>query len=225
MIIRINDIDLSVEVTYKPQNKHMYMKVRDGVVFISTYKRLHEKEIRKILEDNFDRIKTIIEVKNEKMNILHFLGVEYEIDVIESKENDIYIKDNKFVILTKSFEQEYIRKIVYNFYTRQAEIYITNIFDDILNKFSDIISFKPKLVFKYLKTAYGKCYPKRKQITFSGISMKLEPKYIEYIIFHELSHFKYLGHQKDFYSFLESKMPNAIKYGKQIRRLKYKDIF
>ncbi len=226
MILNINNRDIQIDILYKPQNKHMYMRVKEGIVYISTFKRIKESEISKIVQDNFERIVYLLDQNKEKSEqIIHFLGKQYDFEIYQSQIDDIKIENERFHIGTKSFDPVYIKMLINDFYVKQTSIYINNIIDEILLKFQDIIDFRPRIKYKYLKTAYGKCYPKRREITFSGICMKLEPKYIEYVIYHELAHFKYLGHQKDFYEYLESKLPNAIKYSKQIRRLKYKDIY
>ena len=47
----------------------------------------------------------------------------------------------------------------------------------------------------------------------------LPPEIIDYVIVHELSHIKYLNHQKEFYDYLKVFLPNYKYLEKRLKEL------
>ncbi len=67
---------------------------------------------------------------------------------------------------------------------------------------------KPKITLRKMKTLWGSCSPDRGIITFNQYLTKAKPACIEYVVLHELVHFLYPNHSKQFYNFLSSHMPD-----------------
>ena len=67
---------------------------------------------------------------------------------------------------------------------------------------------KPKIMLRKMKTLWGSCSPNRGVITFNQYLTKAKPACVEYVVLHELVHFLYPNHSKQFYNFLSSYMPD-----------------
>lgn len=67
---------------------------------------------------------------------------------------------------------------------------------------------KPKIVLRKMKTLWGSCSPNRGIITFNQYLTKARPACVEYVVLHELVHFLYPNHSKQFYNFLSNYMPD-----------------
>lgn len=224
MEIKVNDKIYQVEYIYKPTNKSMYIRFDGNKFSLSGYRKFNEKTLNKFLIDNIDNFKKII-IRSEKRSVdnidggLHFFGKPLDIkyidmdSTIKREGNTLYISNNY-----KDCEEKNIKK----YYTLCAKEYITNRFLDIILMYPDI-KIKPKLIFKYTETFYGRCYPRKGIIEFSGVCMKYDPIYIDCIIHHEICHLKYLGHQSDFYNYFEAHFKNAKKIQHELRMHKYKD--
>ncbi|MGM9971903.1 MAG: M48 family metallopeptidase [Anaeroplasmataceae bacterium] len=225
MEINFLGYNIKLELIIKRSNKYIYYRYKDGKIIITSPKVLSRNQIIEMLEKNKNKLAKLINNKNniEISNTIHYLGREYEVEIIEANEYNVYLTCDRLVIKTKNVDDLVISKLIHKFYTIQAGEYISKRFDMIFTNYSDLKITKPKLVFKYTKTFFGKCYPKRNMITFSGICMKYDTKYIDCIINHELCHFKYLGHQNDFYKYFDSHFYNAKQIQKELRSLKYKD--
>lgn len=61
---------------------------------------------------------------------------------------------------------------------------------------------KPKVVNRKMKTMWGNSNNKANQITINYYLYKAKPSHIEYAILHELLHFMYPNHSKEFYELL-----------------------
>ncbi|MGI5879870.1 MAG: M48 family metallopeptidase [Syntrophomonadaceae bacterium] len=67
---------------------------------------------------------------------------------------------------------------------------------------------RPRVMLRKMKTLWGSCSPQRGVITFNQYLTKATPACIEYVVLHELIHFLYPNHSKQFYDFLSSYMPD-----------------
>lgn len=67
---------------------------------------------------------------------------------------------------------------------------------------------RPKIMLRKMKTLWGSCSPNRGVITFNQYLTKARPACVEYVVLHELIHFLYPNHSKQFYNFLSSYMPD-----------------
>lgn len=224
MIINVEGKLYDVTLIYKPLNKHIYFRFRDGIINIYTYKLLKESDIIKLIKSlpNIDKLleKSIKNVSNK----IHFKGLEYDINIILSNENKVLV-DDKFNIFTKKNDDEYIFKIVHNFYASYLSDYLNKNIDRILMQYTDILDSKPTFEIKYLKTAYGLCRKRINKVTLSTILAKYNDLYIDSVIYHELCHFKYSNHQKAFYDYYESKFRNAKIIQHKLKQIKYNDKF
>ncbi len=222
-----NNITINVKLIYKPNNKNIYLRYKNDILTISSSRKLKEKDIDNIIEDNIKVIQKFIKKHSqiEQEKCVHILGIKYKINIVISFENKIELINDICNVYTLKPDYEYIKKIFEKYYVEIAKNYIETKIQIIKDIFNDINTKNLTISYKYLKTCFGKCIPKENKIVFSGLCAKLEEKYIDYVIFHEFSHLKYIGHQKDFYNYLESKMKNAKIYQKEIRKLRYKDYF
>jgi predicted metal-dependent hydrolase len=67
---------------------------------------------------------------------------------------------------------------------------------------------RPRIMLRKMKTLWGSCSPQRGIITFNQYLTKATPACIEYVALHELIHFLYPNHSKQFYDFLSIYMPD-----------------
>lgn len=66
----------------------------------------------------------------------------------------------------------------------------------------------PKIALRKMKTLWGSCSVQRGVVTFNQYLVKAKPACIEYVVLHELVHFIYPNHSKQFYDFLSIYMPD-----------------
>ena len=76
-----------------------------------------------------------------------------------------------------------------------------------------------KVTIKNMTTRWGSCSSK-KNLNFSLHLMRLESKYIDYVIWHELSHTQQMNHGPKFWALLESVCPGAKQLDREMRDLK-----
>ena len=66
----------------------------------------------------------------------------------------------------------------------------------------------PKVYIRKMATMWGSCSIKRGAVVFNLCLLKAKIACIDYVVLHELTHFLYPNHSKQFYYFLSNYMPD-----------------
>ena len=134
---------------------------------------------------------------------IYLLGKAYIIRLITSNKEYTSLDDGFINIYLKDSSKA--DKIYQDFKTK----YIKEVYQNTLNKYlnltnESINSFK----IKYMKSALGKCYYKKREIIMNSTLIHKDIKYLEAVMLHEIAHLKYPNHQKEFYDYILSYMPD-----------------
>lgn len=73
------------------------------------------------------------------------------------------------------------------------------------------------ITIKKIRSRWGSCSAK-KNLNFSLYLALLEPKYIDYVILHELAHTIHMHHQKSFWDLVEKICPGAKKIDREMKK-------
>lgn len=225
MKYKYEDIEVELEYNYKPQNRHAYIKILKDKVIINSFKRFNKKDVDEIFKEYYAKIKMTTSINPSKEHCIHLFGNIYDFKILDSTCNLVYLENDIIYINTKKNEFSYIKKLIDKFYNSYLEDFVINHYNDIYIKFSDVVLVRPTIKYKSLKGCYGKYNKKENSITLSSHLAKYNPILIEQVIAHELTHYKYMNHQKEFYNLLEAKMPGAKKLQHILRMTKYNDYF
>lgn len=215
--ITINQKDIPVELIYKRSNRRIYLRVKAGVVYITTPVKLSLSKIEELIAKNFNFIMKHMKETEKIDNQIHFLGKLYALTFLYDKINAIEVKDTEIVLTIKSLLDA--EKLIQELYKRALIKVVEEYAEEIISLFE-----MPKdieFIFKRVKGYYGECFPKKKKIILSTRLAKYELKYILSVIYHECAHFKYPHHQKEYYEYLEQRYPNYKRIQKELRKITY----
>ena len=150
---------------------------------------------------------------------LLFKGREYILSVVPSTTNQISVEDNIIIAKVKSASEEKVKLQMDNWYKKQAlETFKTRI--DELVGLHRSFGFKPTaLSVRQMKSRWGSC-SRHGRITLNSELVKLDPKYTEYVILHELCHLKEMNHGKGFYDFLGKVCPDYRSLRLELRQFR-----
>lgn len=202
------------------------LRIKDGILSFTSPYRLKEKEIIKMIDNNFDAIIKKIEkskLKEAKPNIIHYLGKAYNVKIIDANYNNVEIIDDDFIIYTKNNNDSYNKKIVHSFYKDFLNNYIS--YEIIKAKNIYGIDFPIEIKYKTVKSYFGNCYWKKNLIDFNTILAKYDPVYIKTVLYHELGHFFNHDHSANFYFKCEMAFPGFKKYDRALKKIHYKDLY
>ena len=135
-----------------------------------------------------------------------FLGKLYKLRLVDSRKL-IGISDDVLFLKRPSKEcSAKIQRLVVNWYRNEMESYIPGRIKRINQYFGD--SIVPRSVkYRKMKSSYGNC-SRSGVITLNVMLMKAGFENIDYVIAHELCHLRCWGHDSEFYSRLNSVMPD-----------------
>lgn len=202
---------VNVLVEHKP-NKNLYIRVTDNLeLLITCNKRVSESEILNIINRNS---KSLIKMYNRKIkeldnnSIFYYLGSPYtiiynkEIKKYYIEEDCIIVKDEK--MLNKFYAEECIRN-----FTKEIE------------KYKPMFSYLPKFSLKVrkMKTRWGVCNRGNNTITLNSELLKKDIRLIDYVVVHELSHFKEANHSDKFWHEVSVRYPNYKEARKELNEV------
>lgn len=212
MQVLINDKLYNVEIIHK-NIKNMYLRVKDDlVIYITCPKMISNKLINNFINDNIKSITkmiNIIENKHARLNNkLLYLGKYYEISYITNKKI-IFTNDKVFV--GRNFNID-------NFYKKEAKKIFKEHFDYCYNLFNENIIY-PDLRIRKMKSKWGVCNVTKGIVTLNLELIKLDLKYLDYVIIHELSHLVYPDHSNKFWDLVSKYIPDYKKYRKEMKNV------
>lgn len=203
--------------------KNINMRVdKDKRITISAQKRISTEHIKNFAISKIDWIEKQIkyyeslpEIK-EKLNfdndeLTYFLGMQFKLKIIPSKENRFYTLDDYLHLEVK---EKYINnpKYIETVYINSMKTYLLKIITPMVKKYQmQLKKYKvpmPEIQIRNVKTKWGSCIPSKEKVMFNLQLIKTPIECIEYVVLHEMAHFKYMNHSKQFYSLIEKYMPD-----------------
>jgi hypothetical protein len=146
------------------------------------------------------------------------MGKERPLKLIPGNRYYVKFDEESFEIGTKdSSDIKLIKKMMDIWYRERGQHVLALKLDIILSRFCEQ-NFRPSgLKVKPMKSRWGSCSTKG-QITLNSELLKLEEKYIEYVIIHELCHLKHHNHGKGFYDILGKLSPDYRDIRKEMKK-------
>lgn len=201
MYLVIDDIRYNVVIDKKRSTKNTYIRVKDDLtIYVTTNIFTRDKDIAKLLDENYDSICRMIKkqkVKNTNNENFNYLGKNYEIIYVDYC--DISFGEER-VFLNKNLDID-------KWYKKQAKTLFLEHLNIIYNNFSRSIPY-PDLKIRKMTTRWGVCNTKLKTVTLNLELIKRDTKYLDYVIAHELSHLIYPNHSRDFWDLVGENCPN-----------------
>lgn len=205
------DNQLYEVIINKKNNKNTYIKVKDDMkIYVTTNYLATKKYIKKLLDDNHDSIKrmlTIQQKKIEKQEKFYYLGKEYDIIIMPTIEK-LTIIDNK--IMVKSNDQ------LNRWYKKQMKQIFRERLDYNYRLFEEEIPY-PILKIRTMKTRWGVCNKRDNSVTLNSNLLRETIDKLDYVVIHELSHFVYFDHSKNFWQLVSKYCPEYKKIRQEMK--------
>lgn len=137
------------------------------------------------------------------------LGHDLRLRVIQGEKNEIY-SDGVFLHLhVKDTENFAVKeRTVKKYLNQQCRKTFEEITDQIYPLFKKYGVERPVLCIRNMETRWGTCLAKKGIITLNKRLLESPRSCIEYVVMHEMSHFIYANHSRQFYEFLTMMMPD-----------------
>lgn len=195
MRIELSGIDFEVVIT-KKRIKNIYFRVKEDLkIYVNCSYLCSNSYIEKLLIKNEKEIiKMYNNIKNKVSdNNIYYLGEKLEF--IETKKVKI---DNSYAY-GPSIEKvnEYLEKNSLKFFESRL--------NRIMIEFKDLPKFRLRI--RKMKTRWGVCNKSSMTVTLNTELIHKDVSLIDYVIIHELCHFKHMNHSAAFWNEVEKYYP------------------
>lgn len=211
MQVVLDDKKIDVIIENK-QNKNLYIRVTDNLeLSVTCNKRVSEKEILDIISKNS---KSLIKMYNRKLkeldnnSIFYYLGKPYTI-IYNKDVGKYYIEEDCIIVKDE--------KMLNKFYTNEC----VRVFTQELEKYNPYFNYLPKysLRVRKMKTRWGVCNRGNNTVTLNSELLKKDIRLIDYVVVHELSHFKEANHSDKFWHEVSLRYPNYKEARKELNEV------
>ena len=201
--------DYNVVIEYK-KIKHLYIRIKDPKIIYITCNRLTNKLFIKNYLKQHEL--TILKMINKHEQIKHkeqkfyYLGTKYNVVYTDTNKvvmdtDNIYAKDKKML-------DRWLKKQIKHLFSSRLEICY------------NVVNFKcpyPNLKIRTMKTRWGVCHSYKKTITLNSKLIRYDYDVIDYVIIHELCHFKHAHHQSSFWDLVGVYIPDYKEVRKKLK--------
>ena len=209
---------ISYTLQYKSV-KNINLRIRaGGEVSVSANKRVGLDKIEAFLLSKEEWIISAIRKMKERTgkreelfdrNSIFLFGKEIPLVIRKGGRNSYIYDGNSFCLVLRDInDAEQIKKLIREFYRAEAEKTIFPICQRAFEAFSIKNLTFPQIKYRYMKSRWGSCNPKKKILTFNTLLVAFPLSCVEYVVYHEFTHFLHPNHSKAFYTTLEAYMPS-----------------
>lgn len=207
MYIEIDNKKIEIDII-KKNNKNTYIRVKDGKIIVTTNYFSSNRSIIKLINDNIDSIRVMIDKDNKKRNKedeFYYFGVAYDVVYgfpdIENVNGKIYAKNKQEL-------DKYINNEIKRIFSERLEYYY--------QMFEEEIPV-PNLKIRKMTSRWGVCNIQNHNVTLNYYLFRYDIKCLDYVVVHELSHFIHPNHSRDFWNLVFKYCPNYKEYRKMLK--------
>lgn len=216
--LRIDDQIIDYDVQFK-RMKSLRIKVIEGRLVVSAPYGTPQKFIEDIMIKNKDRLLAQMtsyhpHAQYDDGGFVTIFQKRYHIVLRDIGQMTCRIHDDQIYVYHHQIQkviEEYLKYLLMDYLKERIIFYLKHDFD------LDM----PTIEIKKYKGRWGSCFYREHKATFNLSLIHLDPKLIDYVIIHELTHFLQANHSPLFYQEIEKRMPD---YKKRIRALKEEHI-
>lgn len=193
-------------------NLEVLVSANDSVPldYIKAFVRLKAKWIDKRL-DYYEKTKAIKQGEKDYVSgeAFRYLGRQYRLKVFKADDEKVKYYRGYIHLYIKDLN-DFRRKeaLIEKWYQERARIIFNDSLDRMVHLGRSYRIDYPQLASRKMTSRWGSCYPESNKIILNESLIKAPKDCIDYVVLHELIHFKYQNHSNDFYRLLTILMPD-----------------
>ncbi len=194
-------------VIIKKNNKNTYLRVRDDKIIVTTNYLVSKRKIEELINSNKAFIEKALTKSEKKKDDDSFKLFGHSYDIIYGF-NDTSIEENKIFTKDEKTFNKYLSKYIKDVYSGRLN-YWNNLFEENIPT--------ANLKIRKMTSRWGVCNLKNKNVTLNLELSKYDMEALDYVIVHELSHFIYPNHSKDFWTLVAKYYPRYKEVRKSLK--------
>lgn len=218
-IVTINGLDV---IVIRSKIKNTYFSIKDGQAYMKVSKYCSKSKIEEMLKSkekwfrkNLEKSQEPKEIDLKNRDYIYILGKKIKIEYIYENRTTarIILNENECKILLP--EKVLLTDAHYQMMEKKLDSLVKSLSSkyiyDAMKKYIALTGLTPKEIkIGKFKSFWGNCSSKKvikmnQKLLYYGIPQ------IEYVCLHELTHLKYMNHQKDFWEHVKKYMPEYKK--------------
>ncbi len=202
--------------------KNINLRVqRDGSITVSAHPRVPLSRIEAFLTSQVDFIekaRAFWREKEERMppltlttgETLPIHGKTRTVTVHKGKKRDFLLTDTTLILTVRDTENAAERAAAFAaFLDCEARVTLTAATQRLLPLFAPTPRTCPTLCFRTMTSKWGVCRPTQNRVTLNRNLVYLPEALVDYVVCHELAHFRHADHSERFWQYLTSVMPDC----------------
>ncbi len=139
-----------------------------------------------------------------------YLGKQYRLKVEQTteKEGVRYYKGYIYLAVKDKHNYKHKEQLLNDWYKAKAKEKFCESLERVFPSVKKYGLIKPELQIRTMKARWGSCILDKHAVLLNAELIKAPKLCIDYVILHELIHFKYKNHDNNFYDFITALMPD-----------------
>lgn len=185
--------------------KNIYFRVKEDLkIHVSANHLISTSKIEKLLHKNTKTIETFyLNQINKNNDNIKYLGNSLN---FKYQECQPYLDNNDIYGRSKEECKEFIYTLAPNIFTSRL--------NQIKQQFANLPEFSLKV--RKMKSKWGVCNKNRMSITLNSVLITKDIHLIDYVIIHELCHFKHMNHSQEYWDYVSKFYPYYKKARKEL---------
>ena len=234
MIKRIKLLDREIEYDLQRKRvKNINLRIKpDKSITVSANPRVPESRIEKFILEKQEFILRALEKYGKMQKSLpkpkqyidgetvKVFGQDFTLKVFLAKKNHVE-KDEPFIKLyVKDLDDVSLKKkVLEKWLYKQVEEIVTSICEKVYPLFKKYCGDFPTIKFRKMTSRWGSCHTTKKVLTFNYALINAPIECVEYVIYHEFTHFIEPNHSKKFYLALSNFLPEYKERKRELRKI------
>ena len=234
MIKRIKLLDREIEYDLQVKRvKNINLRIKpDKSITVSANPRVPEKRIEKFILEKQEFILRALEKYGKMQKSLpkpkqyidgetvKVFGKDFTLKVFLAKKNYVETDESFIKLYVRSIDDLSLKKKVLDKWLyKQVEETVIRICEKVYPLFKNYCGDFPTIKFRKMTSRWGSCNFVRKILTFNYALINAPIECVEYVIYHEFTHFIEPNHSKKFYSALSNFLPEYKERKKKLQKI------
>ena len=216
----------------KVKNINIRIK-KDLTVNVSASPKVSLSTIEQILTEKADFILSALEKykkqvasapsKSIKMNdgdTIPLFGYSVPLSLCKGNQNKVEMIDGRLILTAKDTKDvDLKRKTLQKYLDILCEDMIEGLCQKVQPSVEKYVPELPEIKFRHMKSRWGSCNSTKRVLTFNYALVHAPEDCIEYVVYHEFTHFIHPNHSKNYYSELSRFVPDYKDKRKRLEKV------
>lgn len=215
--LKAGDMTLEYTLERKAVRRINLRVQRDGSIHVSAPPRAALSVIEGFLAEKANWItaarERVEQRQGEPLSLsdgatLPILGISHTVWGVKAKKQGAFCAEGRLILQLRDPENaEERRRVFERFWRDEATRVLTARVQALYPLFADHVRSFPVLTFRQMKSRWGSCTAAKNHVTLNTNLLFVPPALCDYVILHELCHFKHQDHSAAFYAHLSRFYP------------------